>query len=111
MRRPTVARLHPSGEVTASEGRGTAARAAWCRGSAGPPGLSDAHRARNKGDTCMASRRLFVVLTAGALISAACGGSAAQKEALKLQSQNVAANGGGAASGGGYSSGESGASA
>jgi branched-chain amino acid transport system substrate-binding protein len=59
----------------------------------------------------MASRRLFVVLTAGALISAACGGSAAQKEALKLQSQNVAANGGGAASGGGYSSGENGASA
>ena len=58
----------------------------------------------------MASRRLFVVLTAGALISAACGGSAAQKEALKLQSQNVAANGGGAASGGGYSSGENGGS-
>ncbi|MDQ1568896.1 MAG: hypothetical protein QOF96_3776, partial [Actinomycetota bacterium] len=38
----------------------------------------------------MATRRLFVLLTAGALASAACGGSAAQRAALKVQSQNVA---------------------
>jgi branched-chain amino acid transport system substrate-binding protein len=50
----------------------------------------------------MRSRRLvLVLLTAGSLVSAACGGSAAQKEALKVQSQN-AANNAGAASGGGY---------
>jgi branched-chain amino acid transport system substrate-binding protein len=56
----------------------------------------------------MASRRLvFVLLTAGSLVSAACGGSAAQREALKAQSQNVAA-GGGAASGGGYGAGDAG---
>ncbi len=56
----------------------------------------------------MASRRLvFVLLTAGSLISAACGGSAAQKEALNAQSQNVAA-GGGAATGDGYSAGDAG---
>lgn len=56
----------------------------------------------------MASRRLvFVLLTAGSLVSAACGGSAAQREALKAQSQNVAA-GGGAATGEGYSAGDAG---
>src|SRR5919108_2429894 len=99
---PTVARLHPSGEVTASERQGDAARAAWCRGPSFP-------RAQ-KGDR-MASRRLvFVLLTAGSLISAACGGSAAQREALKAQSQNVAA-GGGAASGDGYSAGDAGTTA
>jgi branched-chain amino acid transport system substrate-binding protein len=60
----------------------------------------------------MASRRLFVVLTAGLVLSAACGGSAAQREALKVQSQNLGAQaGGGAPSGGGYSSGDSGAAA
>jgi branched-chain amino acid transport system substrate-binding protein len=49
----------------------------------------------------MRSRRLvLVLLTAGSLVSAACGGSAAQKEALKVQSQNAANNAG--ASGGGY---------
>jgi hypothetical protein len=48
----------------------------------------------------MASRRLvFILLTAGSLISAACGGSAAQKEALRVQSQNLANQG--AAAGGG----------
>ncbi len=58
----------------------------------------------------MASRRLvFVLLTAGSLISAACGGSAAQKEALKVQSQNLANQG--AASGGGYSAGDAGTAA
>ena len=41
----------------------------------------------------MASRRLFILLTAGALISAACGGSAAQRDALKVQSENLAAQG------------------
>jgi ABC-type branched-subunit amino acid transport system substrate-binding protein len=61
----------------------------------------------------MASRRLFVVLTAGLMIPAACGGSAAQRAALKAQSQNVSAQGGGgaAAPGGGYSSGDTGAAA
>jgi ABC-type branched-subunit amino acid transport system substrate-binding protein len=59
----------------------------------------------------MASRRLFVVLTAGLLVSAACGGSAAQRAALKAQGQNVAAGQGSAAAGGGYSSGDTGASA
>ncbi|HEV8627336.1 MAG TPA: ABC transporter substrate-binding protein [Acidimicrobiia bacterium] len=50
----------------------------------------------------MATRRLvLVLLTAGSLVSAACGGSAAQREALKVQSQNLA-NNSGAASGGGY---------
>ena len=59
----------------------------------------------------MASRRLvFVLLTAGSLIAAACGGSAAQREALKAQSQNVAA-GGGAASGDGYTAGDAGTTA
>ncbi|MEW6477669.1 MAG: ABC transporter substrate-binding protein [Actinomycetota bacterium] len=58
----------------------------------------------------MASRRLFSVLTAGLLLSAACGGSAAQREALKAQSQN-AANQSGAAAEGGYPSGDSGAAA
>ena len=63
----------------------------------------------------MAPRRLFVALTASLLATAACGGSAAQRAALKVQSQNLgagqpsaAASGGG---GGGYSSGDSGASA
>ena len=41
----------------------------------------------------MASRRLFVLLTAGVLTSAACGGSAAQRAALKVQSQNLAGRG------------------
>jgi branched-chain amino acid transport system substrate-binding protein len=61
----------------------------------------------------MASRRLFVLLTAGALASAACGGSAAQRAALKVQSQNLAGAGANAAAsgGGGYSSGDAGASA
>jgi ABC-type branched-subunit amino acid transport system substrate-binding protein len=61
----------------------------------------------------MASRRLFVLLTAGVLSSAACGGSAAQRAALKVQSQNLAgqAGAGGAAAGGGYPSGEAGAAA
>jgi branched-chain amino acid transport system substrate-binding protein len=60
----------------------------------------------------MASRRLFVVLTAGLLIPAACGGSSAQRAALKAQSQNVSAQSGGAAApGGGYSSGDAGAAA
>ncbi|HEV7533992.1 MAG TPA: ABC transporter substrate-binding protein [Acidimicrobiia bacterium] len=60
----------------------------------------------------MASRRLFVLLTAGALASAACGGSAAQRAALKVQSQNLAGGANAAASGGGgYSSGDAGASA
>lgn len=55
----------------------------------------------------MASRRLvFVVLTAGSLVAAACGGSAAQREALRVQSQNLANQG--AAAGGGYSAGEAG---
>jgi branched-chain amino acid transport system substrate-binding protein len=55
----------------------------------------------------MAKRRLvFVLLTAGSLVSAACGGSAAQKEALKVQSQNAANQN--AAAGGGYSAGEAG---
>ena len=59
----------------------------------------------------MASRRLvFVLLTAGSLISAACGGSAAQREALNAQSQNVSA-GGGAATGDGYSAGDAGTTA
>jgi branched-chain amino acid transport system substrate-binding protein len=59
----------------------------------------------------MASRRLvLVLLTAGSLISAACGGSAAQREALKVQSENLA-NQSGAASGGGYSAGDTGAAA
>jgi branched-chain amino acid transport system substrate-binding protein len=59
----------------------------------------------------MASRRLvLVLLTAGSLIAAACGGSAAQKEALKAQSQNVAA-GGGAATDDGYSAGDAGTAA
>ena len=41
----------------------------------------------------MATRRLvLVLLTAGSLVSAACGGSAAQREALKVQSQNAANN-------------------
>jgi len=58
----------------------------------------------------MASRRLvFVLLTAGSLISAACGGSAAQKEALKVQSENLANQG--AASGGDYSAGDAGTAA
>ena len=57
----------------------------------------------------MATRRLFVLLTAGALASAACGGSAAQRAALKVQSQNAAGQAG--ASGGGYSSGDTGAAA
>jgi branched-chain amino acid transport system substrate-binding protein len=57
----------------------------------------------------MATRRLFVLLTAGALASAACGGSAAQRAALKVQSQNAAGQAG--ASGGGYSSGDAGAAA
>ena len=38
----------------------------------------------------MGSRRLVVVLFALALLSAACGGSAAQREALKVQSQGQA---------------------
>jgi len=62
----------------------------------------------------MASRRLFVVLTAGLMIPAACGGSAAQRAALKAQSQNVSAQGGAggaAAPSGGYSSGDSGSAA
>jgi branched-chain amino acid transport system substrate-binding protein len=60
----------------------------------------------------MASRRLFILLTAGSLISAACGGSTAQREALEAQSQNVAAVGdGGAAAGGDYSSGDATAAA
>jgi branched-chain amino acid transport system substrate-binding protein len=60
----------------------------------------------------MALRRLFILLTAGSLISAACGGSTAQREALEAQSQNVAAVGnGGAASGGDYSSGDATAAA
>lgn len=60
----------------------------------------------------MASRRLFILLTAGSLISAACGGSTAQREALEAQSQNVAAVGnGGAAAGGDYSSGDAAAPA
>src|SRR5947207_1323429 len=42
----------------------------------------------------MASRRLFVLLTAGLLTSAACGGSAAQRAALKVQSQNLAGQAG-----------------
>ncbi len=41
----------------------------------------------------MASRRLFILLTAGSLVSAACGGSAAQTDALKVQSENLAAHG------------------
>ncbi|MDQ1500222.1 MAG: branched-chain amino acid transport system substrate-binding protein [Actinomycetota bacterium] len=59
----------------------------------------------------MATRRLFVLLTAGALASAACGGSAAQRAALKVQSQNVAGTNAAASSGGGYSAGDAGASA
>ena len=60
----------------------------------------------------VASRRLFVLLTAGLLTSAACGGSAAQRAALKVQSQNLAGQGGASgASGGGYPSGDTGASA
>lgn len=60
----------------------------------------------------MASRRLFILLTAGSVISAACGGSTAQREALEAQSQNVAAVGnGGAAAGGDYSSGDATAAA
>ncbi|HZQ75928.1 MAG TPA: ABC transporter substrate-binding protein [Acidimicrobiia bacterium] len=48
------------------------------------------------------------------MIPAACGGSAAQRAALKAQSQNVSAQGGGggaAAPSGGYSSGDSGSAA
>ncbi|MDQ1488585.1 MAG: branched-chain amino acid transport system substrate-binding protein, partial [Actinomycetota bacterium] len=56
-------------------------------------------------------RRLFVLLTAGALASAACGGSAAQRAALKVQSQNVAGTNAAASSGGGYSAGDAGAPA
>src|SRR5712691_7273063 len=41
-------------------------------------------------DSRMGSRRLVVVLFALALLSAACGGSAAQREALKVQSQGQA---------------------
>jgi branched-chain amino acid transport system substrate-binding protein len=52
----------------------------------------------------MASRRLIILLTAGALTSAACGGSAAQRAALKVQSQN--AGQGSAAPGADYSSGD-----
>jgi branched-chain amino acid transport system substrate-binding protein len=61
----------------------------------------------------MVSRRLFAVLTAGLALSAACGGSAAQREALKVQSENLAAQagGGGASAGGGYAPGDSGAAA
>ena len=60
----------------------------------------------------MAPRRLFVALTASLLATAACGGSSAQRAALKVQSQNSAAGQpGAAASGGGYSSGDNGASA
>jgi len=61
----------------------------------------------------MAPRRLFVALTASLLATAACGGSAAQRAALKVQSQNLAAGQPSAASGGGggYSSGDSGGSA
>ena len=60
----------------------------------------------------MASRRLFVLLTAGLLTAAACGGSAAQRAALKVQSQNAGAQAGGAAApAGGYSSGDTGAAA
>jgi ABC-type branched-subunit amino acid transport system substrate-binding protein len=57
--------------------------------------------------------RVLAVLTAGLALSAACGGSAAQREALKVQSENLAAQagGGGASAGGGYSSGDSGAAA
>jgi len=54
------------------------------------------------------SRRLFVLLTAGLLTAAACGGSAAQRAALKVQSQNA---GQAAAPAGGYSSGDTGAAA
>jgi branched-chain amino acid transport system substrate-binding protein len=58
----------------------------------------------------MTSRRLvLVLLTAGSLVSAACGGSAAQKEALKVQSQNAANNP--AAASGGYSAGDAGTTA
>src|SRR5687768_8540110 len=65
----------------------------------------------NREVNCMASRRLFILLTAGSLISAACGGSTAQREALEAQSQNVAAVGnGGAAASGDYSSGDATAS-
>jgi ABC-type branched-subunit amino acid transport system substrate-binding protein len=59
----------------------------------------------------MASRRLFVLLTVGALASAACGGSAAQRAALKVQSQNLAGEASAAAPGGGYASGDAGAAA
>jgi ABC-type branched-subunit amino acid transport system substrate-binding protein len=62
----------------------------------------------------MAPRRLFVALTASLLATAACGGSSAQRAALKVQSQNAAAGQPSAAAsggGGGYSSGDSGASA
>jgi branched-chain amino acid transport system substrate-binding protein len=59
----------------------------------------------------LGSRRLFVLLTAGALASAACGGSAAQRAALKVQSQNQAGTNAAAPGGGGYSGGDAGASA
>jgi ABC-type branched-subunit amino acid transport system substrate-binding protein len=61
----------------------------------------------------MASRRLFIALTASLLAAAACGGSSAQRAALKAQAQNVSAGQSGAAApaGGGYAAGDSGGSA
>ncbi|MEW6475823.1 MAG: hypothetical protein AB1679_26505, partial [Actinomycetota bacterium] len=62
-----------------------------------------------KGVNFMMSRRLVVVLTAGLTISAACGGSAEQREALRVQSQNAAPGGGSAAPGAAELSGDAGA--
>ncbi|HYH49675.1 MAG TPA: ABC transporter substrate-binding protein [Acidimicrobiia bacterium] len=66
-----------------------------------------------KGVKFMVSRRLLAVLTAGLALSAACGGSNAQREALKVQAENLAAaaGNGAASSGGGYAAGDASAAA